>query len=602
MTSWAQAQTIEINPVVISASRMAQPLSDVLASVSVITREEIDKSQARTLADILQGEAGFEFGRNGGPGSVTSLFLRGQDSKNLLILIDGVRSQTDGIGALTVTDFPLSLIERIEVLRGNAGALYGEAAIGGVIHVFTRSGKGVPKAYGSAAVGSRNTSDASVGYGGRLDDTSFDIHIGGSSTAGFSSMNPDKNDRVNPDRDAYRHQYFGAKVDRTIDASLVMGLRARLKNSVADYDDGWWPNTKTDTHQSRIKTDTLGAYVNKRLTDNWSTNLDLSSANYTYENLKNGVIPANGNYQGRGNVLRWFNTYALHDSSSIQFGIDRSDEKYRQSNTYDMKRDSLGYFAGLTGKHERWTFQANLRRDELNVSRTASSSNLDKTYAENTYLFGLGYQVTPSWRLTSNVSTGFRAPAADDLVGTYGNPDLMPEMHRSQEIGAVYSVAQSLFRVVYFDTHTQNTIAYDKNYKPQNTGEMRNNGFEITARAEVLGNSVKSSLVIQDPWNVTTNSMPGRRSKQYGSLDISRWISGYEVGAKTVSASERSDLGGSAMLAGYTTWALYAGRKIDKDWTARVKLENAFNRKYELAGGYNTPGRGVFVTLQYQPN
>jgi vitamin B12 transporter len=337
------------------------------------------------------------------------------------------------------------------------------------------------------------------------------------------------------------------------------------------------------------------------LTDNWSTNLDLSSANYTYETLKNGVIPANGNYKGRGNVLRWLNTYAMHDSSSIQFGIDRSDEKYRQSNTYDMKRDSLGYFAGLTGKHERWTFQANLRRDELNVSRTASSSSLDKTYAENTYLFGLGYQVTPSWRLTSNVSTGFRAPAANDLVGTSGNPDLMPEMHLSQEIGAVYSVAQSLLRVVYFDTHTQNTIAYDKNFKPQNTGEMRNKGFEITARAEVLGNSVKSSLVIQDPWNVTTNSMPGRRSKQYGSLDISRWISGYEFGAKTVSASERSDFGGSAMLAGYTTWALYAGRKIDKDWTARVKLENAFNRQYELAGGYNTPGRGVFVTLQYQP-
>jgi vitamin B12 transporter len=203
--------------------------------------------------------------------------------------------------------------------------------------------------------------------------------------------------------------------------------------------------------------------------------------------------------------------------------------------------------------------------------------------------------------LTSTASTGFRAPAANDLVGTYGNPNLMPETHKSQEIGAVYSNEKSLLRVLYFETNTKNTIAYDSSYKPQNTGEMRNKGYEITVRAEVRGTSVKSSLVFQDPWNVTSNSLPGRRAKQYGSLDVSRWLAGHEVGAKFVGASDRSNFGGDADLAGYSTWAFYVSRKIDADWTGRVKLENAFNRNYELAGGYNTPGRGIYATLQYQP-
>ena len=109
----AQAQALELDPVVVSAARTEQALSDVLPSVSVVTRQDIEKSQAASLADLLQGEAGVEFGRNGGPGSTTSFFLRGQDSKNVVLMIDGVRAQTDGIGALQITDLPLHQIERI---------------------------------------------------------------------------------------------------------------------------------------------------------------------------------------------------------------------------------------------------------------------------------------------------------------------------------------------------------------------------------------------------------------------------------------------------------------------------------------------------------
>jgi vitamin B12 transporter len=596
-----QAQVIEINPVVVSASRIEQPLSEVLSSVSVITRQDIEKSQAASLADLLQGEAGFEFGRNGGPGTTTSFFLRGQESKNLVVLIDGVRSQTDGNGSLTNIDVPLSQIERVEILRGNAGALYGEAAIGGVINVITRAGKGSPKAYSSVTFGSRNTAELNTGYGGQINDTRFDFNVGSSKTEGFSAMNAEKNQQVNPDRDSFSSLYVAGKLDQKIDSTLRLGIRASSKNSTVGYDKEESSNPKTALHDLKIQTDSFGGYLNKRLTDDWLTNLDVTTSNYSYKDLKNGVETNGQNYKGHQNVFRWTNTYALYSTTSLNFGLDRSNEKYEQRNNYEINRDTTGYFAGLIGTLDRWNFQANARRDELTVDRSEGINSLNKEYAKNSHLLGLGYQVTPEWRFISSASTGFRAPAANDLVGDYGNANLIPETHRAKEVGALFKVEKAMLRFVYFETQTQNTIDYDEDYKPQNTGETRNKGYELTARAEIMGNSVKSSLVFQDPWNVTSNSLPGRRAKQYGSLEISRWISGYEVGGKLYGASKRSNFGGELDLAGYATLAFYASYKINVDWTARAKLENAFNRKYELAGGYNTPGRGIFATLQYQP-
>jgi len=596
-----QAQGIEINPVVVSATRMEQPLSEVLSSVSVITRQDIDKSQAATLADLLQGEAGFEFGRSGGPGTVTSFFLRGQESKNVVVLIDGVRSQIDGLGALTITDLPLNQIDRVEVLRGNAGALYGESAIGGVINVITRAGKGTPKAYGAATVGSRKT-ELSAGYGGNVEGTSFDFNAGASGAAGFSAMNPDKNTAVNPDRDAYRNQYAAGKVDRKVDATLRLGIRASMKNSVIDYDDASsFPivNVKTDIHQFLIKTDAVGGYVNQRLTSDWITNFDVAASNFSYDAVRNGLEAANNYYTGHQDVFRWSNNYAIHSSTSISFGVDQSNEKFQQRSSYDLNRDTTGYSVGLASKMDRWSFQLNERRDELTMNRLTTSA-LKKEFANNSHLFGVGYQISELWRVTSTISTGFRAPTGSELA--FGGPDLIPETHRAQEIGLVYSVDKALVRAVYFQTKTHDAIDWS-NGGYNNVGEIRNRGYELTARADILGNSVKASYVSQDPWNVTGNYLPGRRAKQYGSFDISRLFSGYEVGTKFTGASDRGDINSisSGTLAGYTTWAFYASRKIDSDWTARVKLENAFNRNYELAGGYNTPGRGLFATLQYQP-
>jgi vitamin B12 transporter len=165
LTSPLYAQLVaELNPVVVSARGYSQLASETLSSVTIFDRDEIDRLQAKDLVDLLAGEPGFEFGRNGGRGTTTSIFLRGADSKNIVVLIDGVRAHTDNIGFINLTDIPLDHVERVELLRGNASALYGEAAIGGVISIKTRDGyAGPPKAYGSLSLGARNTQGLSAG-------------------------------------------------------------------------------------------------------------------------------------------------------------------------------------------------------------------------------------------------------------------------------------------------------------------------------------------------------------------------------------------------------------------------------------------------------
>jgi len=601
---WASvvhAQVLELNPTVVVATRSEQLLSDALASVSVFTREDIDKSQAPTLVDLLQGEAGFEFGRNGGPGTTTSIFLRGQASINLVIMIDGVRSPVDQIGSLQILDVPLAQIERIEVLRGNASALYGDAAVGGVISITTRGGKGKPAAYGALGYGSRNTRELSAGYGGTTGEYSFNVNAGRSQSDGFSAMNPSQNPRVNPDADRYINEFAAVRVDRKIDAGLSLGLRLASNTSSTDYDSGSGSGLATDTHQFKKKNSSLSVYMRKALGDDWVSTVDLSSSRLTYEDIKNQTrLASYGLFEGTNDVIRWFNTYQLRSNTLVNFGIDKSRENFSANGAwgYDMQRDGLGYFVGATSTFDKLTVQANIRHDEISVDTRSGGAQSTNDIKNNSALLGLGYQLSEAFKLTASTSTGFRAPTAYEVSTT---PMLKPETYASREAGLVYASGSSSVRAVYFQTNTKDALTPSADWMSySNVGEVQNKGLELTSRTQWLGNNIKTSLVSQKPLNITEDKLLDRRARLYGSLDVSRMVGGYELGSKLYASGERPD--GARALTGYALVSLYASKKIDKDLTLRLRLDNAFNRDYQLAYGYNTPGRSVMASLQYSPS
>ena len=598
-----QAQSLDINPIVITAARMEQPLSQALSSVSVIHRQEIEKSQALTLADLLQGEAGFEFGRNGGPGSTTSFFLRGQNSINLVVLVDGVRSQVDSIGALQVLDVPLAQIERVEILRGNASALYGDAALGGVISITTRGGKGQPAPYAAMTYGSRNTLETSAGYGGQVGDLRFDMNLGHKQTDGFSAIRTQQQTGANPDRDGYSGDHWSGKVERRWGPDTTLGLRLTGARSQADTDNAW-AASPADVQQFRKRNNTLALNWRQALTREWVSHLDVSSSDMTYEDMSNGRrLGFYGLFEGRQDAVRWFNTWQASGQTAVHFGVDSSVDRFKvdQGAAYGMRREGQGYFAGLSRQFSALTLQLNARHDDVKMSHsTPGAADRHNETRADTGLLGLGYALNGNWSLNGSVSSGFRAPTASEVSK---NPVLAPESHHSAEVGATYASQKLLVRLVHFDTRTRDAIVFKPlagwDYTYESVGRLDNRGLEATVRAQWMGYAIKASAVSQEPWNAVSQRPLDRRARHYGSVDVSRPLGAYDLGARLYAAGERTD--GSRTLGGYSLWSFYASRQIDPNWTARLRLDNAFDKQYQLAYGYNTPGRGLYATLQYSP-
>ena len=606
--SQTPVKTTTLQEVVVTAMRVEQPLADVLSSLSVITRKDIERSQAQTLADLLQGEAGFEFGRNGGPGAVTSFFLRGQDSINTAILVDGIRAPVDQIGSLLVIDIPIQQIERIEILRGNASALYGDAAVGGVISITTRTGSGVPRAYGSASLGAHNAQEMLLGYSGESNGYKLNFNVGSASSDGFSAINSLQKPTANADSDGFKNDFASLRLDKKIDADLLMGLRVKASVASSEYDDTF--GAAADVHVLKKETENFGAFVRRNMTAYWTSTLDLSVSQLRYEDAKNGVLYAagdssfkNGIFTGNQREVRWSNLYQLAADTLLNFGIDSSQASYtgKGDNAYDMRRNGLGYYAGLTQKIGKLSLQGNVRNDQLVTKKTASGPTASSDQSAMSGLLGLGYRLNEQWKVTGSLSTGFRAPTAYEVAAT---PNVKPEFHRSQEIGLVYGSDETYARAIYFDTHTTDSIISDNRWPEtySNIGRTENKGVEAVIQTQWWGNRVRMSLASQNPKNLSTGEALARRARNYGSADVSRMVSGLELGAKFYGASERRNSQYDRLvLAGYSVWSFYASKQIDKEWTLRARVENAFDRQYQVASFYNTPGTGAFVTLQFQP-
>ncbi len=590
----AQTKSSEFNPVVVSASRTEQLLSDVLPSASVITRAEIDKSQAINLAELLQGEAGFEFARNGGPGSITSFFLRGQESKNVIVIVDGVRLKDEITGTSQVENIPLAHIERVEILRGNASALYGQGAVGGVIQVFTRAGKGEPKPYAYMTYGSKNTSDIAVGYGGQLESYKFNFGVSQQSTEGNSAINPQQAGMsgANPDNDGYRSNAMNGSLSKNLGGGSEIGLRVSAVYAKLDYDDYYSPAVSTDIHTQTSANYLTGVYLRNQINSQWTSQFDFNASQVEIKAHKNGGIETNNDT--RQNQLKWFNTYQLNDLQTLNFGAENTRSNSVSVDSYsnsDASRDARAVFAGYQASYGSLNTQANIRYDNLSSGQEAITG-----------LLGVGYTFIPGFKAIANSSTGFNVPTLYEQTDT---PSLKPEKYKSQELGMVVSNQNHLTRLVYFNSSTTNAISYtgsgsSNNY--ENIGQVDNKGFELTSKASLYGYLVKLTAVAQDPWDVSNNRELQRRAKEYGSIDVSKPLKDYDLGVKLYASGERKDRTvGSNTLAGYSIWSFYASKKIDRDWVARLKLDNAFDKDHQLAYGYNTLGRSLFLTLQYQP-
>lgn len=610
-------QLATLEPVVVSAARIEQPLSEVLPSLTVITREEIERAQAPTLIELLQGEPGIELSRNGGPGAFASLFLRGQNSNSTAVFIDGIRLQTDQIGAIRLNNIPTHLIERIEILRGNVSALYGEAAIGGVVNIFTKRPSGEPVASARAGIGSRNTNFAGFGLGGALESWGFNVFADRYVSDGFSARNPSQS-ATNPDDDGFERESLFVEVEKAVSQSLRLGVSVSQILSEIDFDAVYFPpsppwpatnptaQTENRNGKSRNTDSTLSLKINA--TDNLRSRLAGSWSEEDYKEFVNGVQrPSNGEGYifGKQRAFRWDNDYKMV-KDSLLFGIDHVESSFL-ARGITHKRKTQGLYAGFLGRVGSWDYQINLRNDFVR----GTSGSLSRENRKTTWLAGIGWSMSESLRLTATASTGFRAPATGELYGWGGSPDLVPETHRSYETGLEATSGLGITRFVLFASKAENAIVYNLSDRRcvvcyENAARTENQGIEVHHRAAFGPFHGKASFVIQKPRNkadlifgLQQGDRLARRADRYGALEVNANAKEIQYGLRVVYSGKRIE--GVETLASYALVDATASHEIVKDLFLRFKLENLFNERYQLAYGFNAPGRGVFVSLEYRP-
>jgi vitamin B12 transporter len=601
------AQANDENPlsrVVVTAARVAQLQTDALPHTTVITAEDIRNSQAFDLPTLLRAEAGIQLTQTGGPGASAGLFMRGAQSSQTLILVDGVPVRVQNGGA-ALEHILADQIDRIEIVRGNVSAIYGSGAIGGVIQIFTKRGNSEPAFNVSTEVGSRGSFNLNGGVSGQVGDTRYALSLTRFKTDGISANNTKQYPSENPDKDGDRNTSVAASVSQEWSKGHEIGARIYANDGKFSYDNDGYDDgsagVTTDIYQGHSKQQSLALFSKDRLMPDWLSTVTVSRTETRTQSMGTtaaGDLKYDSRYNSDATLLQWNNELMLSQQWTLAAGIDAAREKadvigYTQE-TYSRSTSSV--HAGLNGKIDAHQLQMNLRHDQVGGAGSDTTGYL-----------GYGFAVTPALKLLASASTAFHAPTLVQIYDPlYGNPNLKAERARSYEIGAQYAADATLLRITAFDSSTRDQFGYDASYKTININKASNQGVELSAASSLFDTDVRASLTLQDPKDEATGKNLIRRAKTLASLSLSRKYGALRIGTDLQYTGSRLDKDFNTYpatdknLPSYVLLNLNARYQIDKNLSLFGRVDNLFDRDYQTAYGYNQPSRGVFAGLSWQ--
>lgn len=579
-TAQAQDEATLLDNVVVTANRLNQKIDRTTASITIISREDIDNSQAIDVADLLGQQVGIDVVRAGGSGSQNSIFMRGGNSNNTLVLIDGIRVNSVTQGLYDFAHLALANIERIEIVRGPRASVWGSDAISGVIQIFTRS----PKALNAELrTGSYQRYGGDIGYGMGSDMTNFGFVAGVEALDGFSATNPRNGWSYDPDNDGYQNSHFGLNA-QTVLGAQTLAFSGLINKAETEFDQG---KTQSDSYN-------WNGSVSGALTDIWSHNLSIGQY---YEKLDTPVYFSV--FGSRRNSIDWINTIIANSSTQWVLGANWAHEQ-GYSNGYDgpefnQSNNNVGLFAVFNAMIQNHNFELATRYDDN--SQFGSKSTSSASWA---------WQLNDNNRIRASWGQGFRAPNFNELYypgffGLYeGNPNLEPEQSESIELGYAVNFSTSIrLELSAYDNKIKDLISFSGvNNQAININQAQIKGIE----ANLNGYNEHWLWRVQGTWdnaiNEETNQQLLRRPKLKGFSSLIYQFSQGTLGAELSAFSNRPDI--ATTLPGYSIVNLLASWDITQTWQAQARLENLFDREYQELDGYNTPGRSIFIRFIYQ--
>ena len=586
-TNLFSAQELE-SITVTSATKTSQSIKDVTSNIDVITSEEIEARRFTTVVEALNTIPGVSFTSNGGLGQTTSVFVRGFSSSRVLVLIDGIRyNDVTSTSGAPFEHLMISEIEQIEVIKGSQSGIWGADASAGVINIVTKSAK--EGTFGDVKVeyGTFNTQK----YNMNLSHKNKDFYVKGNfsklTSDGFSINEPSHGSadygkrakKLGFEKDSYDNLTASLKAGYYINDENKIDLTHTLINADTDYD-GYGFDAENiaktrDTfssvsYQNKNSFATTDIYANKSVFDREYT----EPSGWTPKTFYKGGV----NEYGAKTNIPYFN-----DDSFVLLGADY--KTFEHKNDMDKKYNNKSIFATNSNKFfDNTIFTQSLRTD-----------NYDKFDNKTTGKIGLKHFITDDLEVSTNYGTGYNAPNLTHMYGAWGaNPNLKPEDTKSKDVGFAYKG----FSATYFHNKIEDMIDWQGAGYVNIEGTSRLKGYELAYKKDVIEDiflnlSYTKLSAKDDKENFLVSRVKDSVKfgvDYYGISKLHLNMNGEYVG-------DRTDYS-TAQTGNYTLWNTVLNYDINKTFSTYLKVDNIFNKYYQVIDGYATAERSAYIGLK----
>ncbi|WON76831.1 TonB-dependent vitamin B12 receptor BtuB [Serratia sp. UGAL515B_01] len=605
----AQDNTSDNNhdKLVVTANRFPQPVSSVLAPTSVVTRDDIERWQAKSVIDVMRRLPGVDISQNGGLGQSSAVFIRGTESRHVLLLIDGVRLNQAGLsGSSDLSQIPISLVQRVEYIRGARSAVYGSDAIGGVINIITTREKiGTTL---SAGIGSKGFQAYDGATQQQLGENTL-VTVAGNYTytKGYDVVAnlPDSfGNPAQPDRDGFMSKSLYGELQHQFTEQLGGFMRGYGYDNRTGYDgnyqDPLHSDALPDTRQLYSQSWDSGLQYRKGI---YATRLTASyahSKDYNYD-------PKYGRYSTSSTLddstqynVQWGNNFRV-GQGSISTGIDWQQQKLEPgtaSVTDSKSQRNAGLYLTAQQKFDAVTLEWAVRGDDNSAFGW-----------HDTWQTSAAWEFIAGYRAIASYGTAFKAPNLGQQYGHFGgNPNLKPEESKQWEGGFEGLTGPVNWRITGYRNEVNNLIDYIYSGSGSlyyNVGQATIKGIEASALFDTGPLTHQVSYDYVDPRNGQTHEALLRRSKQQVKYELDWQLYDLDWAVTYQYLGERYDRDYSGYqtrtlkLGGVSLWDLAVSYPVTSHLTVRGRIANLFDKDYETAYGYVTPGREFYLTGNY---
>lgn len=576
--------------VVVTATRTRQTLAETTSAVTVVTRAQIEAKKPRDLVEALRLAPGVSVAQSGTLGKNSSIFLRGANSNQTLVLLDGVRANSPADGRFDFGLVPVENIERIEIVRGPQSALYGSDALGGVINIITRRAKdGETQSGGRVEFGSQNTNKQVYNFRGN----GLTLSVSRNASKGFFDNDDFKNnglalryDKALSDDSGLTFIFRGNSADGGTPGQRDFSFDPNARSRTRDFSTGVTWNNRSGQRRDRV----ILGLTDHRLRFNDALNAGDPFSTFTDSTNRNRVLD-------------------LDAQSSFDLGAHKvtvGGELRRENAVLDSNSTyGVSQFSERTGTRALFV-QDEYRRGALTLVPGLRYENNSQFGGNLSGRLAAGLEINDRFRLKSSVGTGFKAPSFNDLYfPNYGNQNLEPEKSVGADIGFEYSTSnEGLLNVAVFQNKLRNLITGV--FVPPFSFQAAN-----VNRATTKGLEISLDQPINDDWRFILNqtflrtSSSGqpllRRPKFNTTADLIYRKNKIRADFGLVAQGERFDISPSYAVEkfrGFTRFDLTLGYTLKPQTEIYARIGNILDKKYDEAAGFPSPSRNFVVGLQ----